>query len=501
VFAFFHFFFFLFILNHLINYSLFIVYHILIKTPRIFFEGFPTAFVINLGKVAICFLTIHEWIDKASYCEYYSQSMYKYIVEGGFPVKGKIKPSGNKNAALPCIAATLLTGEPVILKNIPDLEDVQVMIQILKGLGSTVERISENEYKIQTLDIKRNDIPVEMAKKIRASILFAGPLLARLGKVLLPPPGGDVIGRRRLDTHFLAFEELGARITIDGLFIIQANKLVGSDIFLDEASVTATENAIMASVLADGEIVLSNAASEPHVQDLCHMLNTMGAQIRGIGSNILTIKGVKKLGGAEVTIGADYMEVGSLIGLAAVTHGDLEIVNAVPQHHRMTKIAFGKLGISWETDGVSMRVHPGQELKVVPDMGGMIPRIDDAPWPGFPPDLLSIALVVATQVQGTILLHEKMFESRMFFVDKLIGMGAKIVLCDPHRAVVAGPSRLQGSELVSPDVRAGMALLIAALCAEGESTIHNVYQIERGYENVASRLTALGAKISRVKES
>ncbi|MBN2440677.1 MAG: UDP-N-acetylglucosamine 1-carboxyvinyltransferase [Spirochaetales bacterium] len=426
--------------------------------------------------------------------------MYKYIVEGGFPVKGKIKPSGNKNAALPCLAATLLTEEPVVLKNVPDLEDVQVMIEILQCLGSSVERISKNEYKIQTTDIKRNDIPSELASKVRASILFAGPLLARLGKVILPPPGGDVIGRRRLDTHFLALKELGAQIAIDGQFIFQANKLIGREIFLDEASVTATENAIMASVLADGETILCNAASEPHIQDLCRMLNLMGAQIAGIESNILRITGVKKLSGAEMTIGADFMEVGSLIGLAAVTHGELEIIDAAPEHHRMTKIAFGKLGISWETNGNTIKVHAGQELKVIPDMGGMIPKIDDAPWPGFPPDLISIALVVATQVQGTILLHEKMFESRMFYVDKLIGMGAKIVLCDPHRAVVVGPSRLQGSEVVSPDVRAGMALLIAALCAEGESTIHNVYQIERGYENITERLTSLGAKIARVKD-
>lgn len=427
--------------------------------------------------------------------------MHKYIVQGGYPVKGRIKPSGNKNAALPCLAATLLTDEPVVLRNIPELEDVQVMITILKDLGSQVERISKNEYRIRTSDIKRNDIPAESAKKIRASILFAGPLLARIGKVILPPPGGDVIGRRRLDTHFLALKELGAQITIDGQFIFQANKLVGKEIFLDAASVTATENAIMAAVLAQGETALLNTATEPHVQDLCSILNKMGAKISGIGSNILHIKGVKKLSGAEMTIGADYMEVGSLIGLAAVTHGELEIVDAAPEHHRMTRIAFGKLGISWETSGQTIKVHAGQELKVVPDIGGMIPKIDDAPWPGFPTDLISIALVVATQVEGTILLHEKMFESRMFYVDKLISMGAKIILCDPHRAVIVGPSRLKGSEMVSPDVRAGMAMLIAALCAEGESTIHNVYQIERGYENIAARLKALGARIERVKES
>jgi UDP-N-acetylglucosamine 1-carboxyvinyltransferase len=426
--------------------------------------------------------------------------MYKYLIEGSCPIKGKIKPSGNKNAALPCLAATLLTDEPVILQNIPELEDVQVMIQILRELGSTVHETAKNEYTIQTSNIVKEEISSESAKKVRASILFAGPLLARKGKVILPPPGGDVIGRRRLDTHFLAFKELGATIEIDGTFVIQAKKLTGAELFLDEASVTATENAIMASVLAEGTTVIQNAASEPHVQDLCRMLNQMGAKISGIGSNILTIAGVKKLAGSQYRIGSDYMEVGSFIGLAAVTHGEIEIEDAAPENLRMTKIAFAKLGITWDTSGNSILVKANQELSVVPDLGGMIPKIDDAPWPGFPPDLTSIALVVATQVSGTVLLHEKMFESRMFYVDKLIGMGARIVLCDPHRAVIVGPSRLKGSELVSPDVRAGMAMVIAALCAEGKSTIHNVYQIERGYENISYRLRCLGAKIERVKD-
>ncbi len=426
--------------------------------------------------------------------------MYKYHIEGSYPIKGKVRPSGNKNAALPCLAATLLTDEQVVLKNIPELEDVQVMIRILCELGSSVKNTGKNEYTIRTKNIIKNEIPTESAKLVRASILFAGPLLARTGKVVLPPPGGDVIGRRRLDTHFLAFKELGARIEIDGFFTIQANKLVGAELFLDEASVTATENAIMASVLAEGRTVIMNAASEPHVQDLCNMLSLMGAKISGIGSNILVIDGVKKLDGAEFRIGSDYMEVGSFIGLAAVTHGELEIADATPANLRMTRLAFGRLGIGWETDGDSILVRSGQDLKVVSDMGGMIPKIDDAPWPGFPPDLTSIALVVATQVSGTVLLHEKMFESRMFYVDKLIGMGARIVLCDPHRAVIVGPSRLKGSELVSPDVRAGMAMVIAALCAEGKSTIHNVYQIERGYENISERLRNLGARIIRSKD-
>jgi UDP-N-acetylglucosamine 1-carboxyvinyltransferase len=425
--------------------------------------------------------------------------MHKYDIEGGFPIKGKIKASGNKNAALPCIAAVLLSDEQIELKNIPDIEDVRVMVEILEHLGCKVERAGKNHIKFQMMDIK-NEVPESMASAVRASILFAGPLLARTGKVVLPPPGGDVIGRRRLDTHFLALTALGAQVEIDGQFIITANKLVGVDIFLDEASVTATENAIMASVLAEGKTILRNAASEPHVQDLCNMLNGMGAKIIGIGSNILYIDGVEKLHSVSYTIGADFMEVGSYIGLAAVTRGELEITNANPENMRMCKIAFSKLGIHWNSDGDSIYVPPNQDMKVLSDMGGMIPQIDDAPWPGFPPDLTSIITVVATQVEGTVLIHEKMFESRMFFVDKLISMGAGIILCDPHRAVVSGSRVLSGSDLVSPDVRAGMAMVIAALCARGTSTIHNVYQIERGYESLVDKLVSIGAHINRIKE-
>jgi UDP-N-acetylglucosamine 1-carboxyvinyltransferase len=422
--------------------------------------------------------------------------MYKYQIEGNFPIKGKIKASGNKNAALPCISAALLTDEPVILKNIPDIEDVGVMLEIIQSLGADVKRLAPNSWEIRTQDI-RSEIPVDLAKKIRASLLFAGPLLARTGKAVLPPPGGDVIGRRRMDTHFLALAELGARVDVDHVFKFTANKLVGLEIFLDEASVTATENAIMAAVLAEGRTVIENAASEPHIQDLCVMLNSMGAKIEGIGSNILTITGTKKLSGTEFAVGSDYMEVGSFIGLAAVTRGELEISDACPRNLRMPKIVFAKLGIHWEESGADIRIPSNQKLRVIPDLGGVIPKIDDAPWPGFPADLTSIALVIATQVAGTVLVYEKMFESRMFFVDKLIEMGARVVLCDPHRAVVSGPCRLHGSELTSPDVRAGMAMVIAALCAEGESTIHNVYQIERGYENLTERLKQLGARISR----
>jgi UDP-N-acetylglucosamine 1-carboxyvinyltransferase len=421
--------------------------------------------------------------------------MDHYYIEGGYPISGVIRASGNKNAALPCIAAALLTDEPVILRNIPDIEDVQVMLEVYRSFGGVVQALGPNAYRMILGDIKTSCVPREHARKVRASILFAGPLLARTGRAVLPPPGGDVIGRRRLDTHFLALTELGAAVKINDEFIFTAPSLKGADIFLDEASVTATENAVMAAVLAQGETILTNAAGEPHVQDLCRMLVSMGAKIEGIGSNILTIRGTAKLSGCDFEIGADFMEVGSFIGLAAVTRGELCIEGPQARDVRSAKIAFGKLGISWEHEGTTLRVPRKQAMRVNCDIGGMIPKIDDAPWPGFPPDLTSIVTVVATQVKGTVLVHEKMFESRMFFVDKLIGMGARIVLCDPHRAVISGPAKLSGSELTSPDVRAGMAMVIAAMAAEGSSVISNVYQIERGYENLVPRLSSLGAHI------
>ncbi|NLM00761.1 MAG: UDP-N-acetylglucosamine 1-carboxyvinyltransferase [Treponema sp.] len=428
--------------------------------------------------------------------------MYEYRIEGGFPIKGTIKASGNKNAALPCIAASLLTPEEVILNNIPDIEDVSVMLEVLKSLGASVKKSGQNSWKIKAEKIERSEISVEYSSKIRASILFAGPLLARTGKAFLPPPGGDVIGRRRVDTHFLALSELGARVSIDGQFSFTTNKLVGADIFLDEMSVTATENAIMAAVLAEGETIISNAASEPHVQDLCNMLISMGAIIAGVGSNILRIVGVKELHGCNFTIGPDYMEIGSFIGLAACTKGSITITDVNPRDLRPIRLAFGKMGIRWDTDyeNKTITVPANQTMQVNTDIGGMIPKIDDAPWPGFPPDLTSIMTVVATQVEGTVLIHEKMFESRMFFVDKLIGMGARITLCDPHRAVVSGPSSLRGTDLISPDVRAGMAMVIAAMCAYGESVIRNVYQVERGYEHLTERLKSLGARIERISK-
>ena len=425
--------------------------------------------------------------------------MHKYRIEGGIPIRGTIAASGNKNAALPCIAASLLSEEPVILRNIPEIEDTGVMLLILQSLGAGVEKIGGHEWKINASLIRNSDIPSELSKKIRASILFAGPLVARTGKAVMPPPGGDVIGRRRVDTHFLALQELGARIEVEGPFTFTANKLVGADIFLDETSVTATENAVMAAVLAEGHTVINNAASEPHVQDLCNMLVSMGAKISGIGSNILQIDGVKKLHGTDFSIGPDFMEIGSYIGLAAATKGSITITGVNPKDMRPLRVAFGKLGIRWTIDGAALTVALGQEMKVNADLGGMIPKIDDSPWPGFPPDLTSIMTVVATQVEGTVLIFEKMFESRMFFVDKLISMGARITLCDPHRAVVSGPCTLHGDKLVSPDVRAGMAMVIAALIAHGESEISNVYQIERGYESLVEKLRSLGARIESVE--
>jgi UDP-N-acetylglucosamine 1-carboxyvinyltransferase len=362
-----------------------------------------------------------------------------------------------------------------------------------------VHKIGPHEWTIDPSGITKRDVPIEQASKVRASILFAGPLLAKYGEAILPPPGGDTIGRRRIDTHLLALEELGARVSTDSILKFSAAKLKGAPIFLDEASVTGTENAIMAAVLAEGTTVLRNAASEPHVQDLCSMLVAMGAKIQGIGSNMLCISGVERLSGVDYTIGPDYMEIGSFIGLAAVTHGEITIDGVNPEDLPPLRVGFGRLGISWNLNGGSIHVPSAQVLKVTPDLGGQIPKIDDAPWPGFPPDLTSIMTVVATQTEGTALIHEKMFESRMFFVDKLIGMGAHIVLCDPHRAVVSGPSRLSGAVLVSPDVRAGMAMVIAALCADGTSTIQNVYQIERGYERITERLKALGAHITRTE--
>ncbi|HUG41430.1 MAG TPA: UDP-N-acetylglucosamine 1-carboxyvinyltransferase [Longimicrobiales bacterium] len=423
--------------------------------------------------------------------------MPKYVVEGGAPLSGTIRPAGNKNAALPIICATLLSDEPVTLENIPDIRDVRTLLELMGQLGCSVEWIGDGKVRIQAGDIRPAEVDRGMAARIRASILLAGPMLSRAGSMILPPPGGDVIGRRRVDTHFLALQRLGARVESRGGYHLEADGLTGADIFLDEPSVTATENAVMAATLADGTTVLRNAATEPHVQDLCNMINTLGGKVSGIGTGILEIEGVDRLTGGTFRIGSDHIEVGSFIGLAAVTRGEITIQDAAIEHLNSTLLAFERLGIHCEIDGADLRVPSEQSLEIKMDLGGHIPKIDDGPWPAFPADLTSIALVVATQCRGTILVHEKMFESRMFFADKMIGMGARIVLCDPHRAVVVGPSRLYAGVLESPDIRAGMALLIAALGAEGESHIYNIQQIERGYERIDERLRALGARIVR----
>lgn len=424
-------------------------------------------------------------------------TMPKFIVEGGRPLRGTIQPAGNKNAALPMLAATLLTDEPVTLDNVPDIRDVRTLLELLERVGATSEWVGPNRVRVHAGEVRASELDSSLAARIRASILLAGPMLARVGRMMLPPPGGDVIGRRRVDTHFLALSRLGARVETLGGYHIETDGLRGADIFLDEPSVTATENAIMAAVLAKGTTRLRNAAAEPHVQDLCRMLVGMGARISGIGTHVLEIEGVERLHGGEFRVGSDHIEVGSFIGLAAVTRGEITITDAAVEHLDSTLIAFERLGIRCEIRGNDLFVPGDQELEIRMDLGGHIPKIDDGPWPAFPADLTSIALVVATQCRGTVLIHEKMFESRMFFADKVIGMGARIVLCDPHRAVVVGPSRLHASVVESPDIRAGMALLIAALGAEGESHIYNIGQIERGYERIDERLRALGARITR----
>lgn len=427
--------------------------------------------------------------------------MERLIVEGGYPLHGEITPTGNKNSALPMLAACLLTDKPVTLHNVPVIEDVRTLLVMLQGLGVEVDTSGLVSNHTVTLQAKEmNGQPDHnLGSLARGSILMAGPLLARTGHAIIGQPGGDAIGRRRLDTHLLALKALGATVDVThDNYVMSASRLKGTDIFLDEASVTGTEQAILAAVLAEGETIICNAAAEPHVQDLCRMLNCLGAGIEGMGTNTLTITGVPSLGGGEHTIVSDHVEVGSFIGLAAATGGELRIHKAVPDQMRMICLVFCKLGISVRVEGEDIVVPGGQELKVAYDMHDAVPKIDDGIWPAFPSDLMSIALVTATQSEGTVLIFEKMFESRLFFVDKLIGMGARIVLCDPHRAVVVGRSQLRGDEITSPDIRAGMALLQAALCARGESTIHNVRQIDRGYEAIEARLESLGAKIRRV---
>jgi UDP-N-acetylglucosamine 1-carboxyvinyltransferase len=424
----------------------------------------------------------------------------KFVVEGGRRLQGTIVPAGNKNAALPMLAATLLTEDEVVLENVPDIRDVRTMLDLLRTLGAEVEWTGSNEIRVQAREIGASHLDAEAAARIRASILLAGPMLARTGGMRLPPPGGDVIGRRRMDTHFLAMKRLGAEVGFkrDVFGIHSDGRLTGADVFLDEPSVTATENALMAASLAQGTTRLRNAAAEPHVQDLAHMLVGMGCEISGIGTGTLEVQGTDRLRGGRFRISPDHIEVGSFIGLAAVTRGEILIRDAGPQNLDSTLIGFDRLGVRVEIRGEDVFIPGDQEMRVKMDLGDYIPKIDDGPWPAFPADLTSIALVTATQCEGTILIHEKMFESRMFFADKLVSMGARMVLCDPHRVVVVGPSRLHGALAESPDIRAGMALLIAALGAEGTSEIYNVGQIERGYERIDERLRSLGASIVRM---
>ena len=421
-----------------------------------------------------------------------------FVIEGGRPLSGHIRAAGNKNGALPIMAACLLTDEPVLLSNVPRIRDVETMCELLQQVGADVEWVGEHEVRIHAREIVTNEIDDELADRIRASFLLAGPLLARVGSASVPPPGGDVIGRRRLDPHVHAFERLGVRVAIDERFELRAERLAPAEIFLDEASVMATENAVMLASHIPGTTRIVNAACEPHVQDLCRFLTSLGGQIAGIGSNVLTIDGVERLVGGEHRVAPEHIEVASFIGLAAVTGADLTIDETSPDDLRPILPVLERLGVRVEIDGTSVRVPPDQELVVHDDLGGQIPKIEDGPWPAFPADLTSIALAVATQAQGTILIFEKMFENRLFFVDKLVSMGARIILCDPHRAIVNGPAKLYGQRMASPDIRAGMALLIASLCAEGTSTIGNVSEIDRGYERIDERLRALGASIERI---
>lgn len=425
--------------------------------------------------------------------------MDKFVIEGGYPLSGTVVPSGNKNAALPILAASLLTDEELVISNVPRIRDVDSMLALLEDLGVSVLWRDDHELALRASSVS-GDVDASLAERIRASFLLAGPLLARLGEVHMPPPGGDFIGRRRLDPHVDALIALGAQIetTRRGYDMRAPNGLNACDIFMDEASVMATENALLAAALTSGTTTIRNAASEPHVQDLARLLVSMGAEIDGIGSNVMTVRGKSKLNGSRHTIAPDHIEIASFMALAAVTGGELRIKDTVPEDLHMIRMAFDRLGLTSQLDGRDLLVPPEQRLQIKDDVGDAIPKIDDGPWPAFPADLTCIALAVATQAQGTVLIFEKMFENRLFFTDKLISMGARIVLCDPHRAIVSGPSRLHGERMESPDIRAGMALVIAALCAEGRSTIANIQQIDRGYERIDERLRMLGAQIERV---
>jgi len=421
----------------------------------------------------------------------------RFRVTGGIRLKGTVKPAGNKNAALPILAATLLADGPCQVTNVPRIRDVDALLLLLEYLGARCEWTSANAVVVDASDVEPRRLDPDLCRSLRASILLAGPMLARFGTVTLPPPGGDVIGRRRLDTHFLALEALGAEVTVGADFQLEARGLAGTEVFLDEPSVTATENAVIAAAGAQGVTVIRNAAAEPHVQDLVAALRVMGVNVEGSGTSTLTIYGSRNISGAKLEVGPDHVEIGSFIGLAAVTDGEIVIDGVRQADLNSILLTFERLGVRPRMDGDRLIVDPAQERRIRPDQGGHVPKIEDGPWPAFPADLMSIAVVVATQCEGMVLMFEKMFESRLFFVDKLVGLGARLVLCDPHRVVISGPSQLHGGTVESPDIRAGMAILLAALAAQGDSTIHNIGQIDRGYEQIDARLRSLGAHIER----
>jgi UDP-N-acetylglucosamine 1-carboxyvinyltransferase len=423
--------------------------------------------------------------------------MQSFVIQGGRPLSGTVRAAGNKNGALPILAATVLASGPVRLENVPRIIDVETMVELLVDIGADAAWTGPNEVTVDAANVDKTSLDPDLCRRIRASFLLAGPLLARFGRVVVPPPGGDVIGRRRLDTHIHAFAALGVEVELNGAYELATDGLVGTRLYLDEASVMGTENAVMAAVLARGETVVMHAACEPHIQDLCRFLVSLGARIEGIGSNVLTIAGVGELSGGAYRLGSDHIEVASFAALVAVSGGEATVEDVQPDDLISIVPALRKLGIRLEVGEGSLRVPAGQDLHVEDDLGGQIPKIESGIWPAFPADLTSIAVTAATQARGTVLIFEKMFESRLFFVDKLVSMGARIILCDPHRAVVTGPAKLYGERLESPDIRAGMAMVIAALCAEGTSTIGNIGQIDRGYERIDERLRGLGAQIER----
>jgi UDP-N-acetylglucosamine 1-carboxyvinyltransferase len=427
--------------------------------------------------------------------------MEKFVIDGGAPLSGTITPAGNKNAALPILAACVLTEDEVVLHNVPQIRDVEAMLELIEGMGGRVERRDDHTIALCAGDVVEDaTVDKDAAERIRASFLLAGPLLARFGRAVMPPPGGDVIGRRRLDPHLDAFIALGASYEHDRDIVLTApaGGLRAGDVFMDEPSVMATENALLAAALTPGVTTVGNAACEPHVQDLARMLTKMGARVEGIGSNVLIVNGVSRLGGCEHTIGPDHIEIGSFMAIAGVTGGELRIKDTVPDDLRMVRLIFKRIGLHTELDGNDVIVPGGQKLVAQRDVGEYKAKVQDGPWPAFPADLTSIAVALATQCEGSVLIHEWMFESRMFFIDKLVAMGADITLCDPHRAIVNGPSRLRGELVESPDIRAGMAVLLAALCAKGRTQIGNIRQIDRGYERIDERLRELGASIERV---